>query len=188
MLRMSSCKGQKRHQCEAQFQCPFLWVSRQEGKRTSTVQEAISDRPSLPWVLLLCTLNFSVGKRASLSSEIISSSNLHFPANGLVYSCWIVNGKSCMNQVYGIFPTVDKKGGIPLGKRCVCGGGRSVTGNIKTCSPFCRNHSVPRRHWPPWLEHKKTQAAGKGKPQLRQVLFSTAHINRGSVMKGHYLI
>lgn len=109
MLRMSSCKGQKRHQCEAQFQCPFLWVSRQEGKRTSTVQEAISDRPSLPWVLLLCTLNFSVGKRASLSSEIISSSNLHFPANGLVYSCWIVNGKSCMNQVYGIFPTVDKK-------------------------------------------------------------------------------
>lgn len=119
MLRMSSCKGQKRHQCEAQFQCPFLWVSRQEGKRTSTVQEAISDRPSLPWVLLLCTLNFSVGKRASLSSEIISSSNLHFPANGLVYSCWIVNGKSCMNQVYGIFPTVDKKGGIPLGKRCV---------------------------------------------------------------------
>lgn len=121
MLRMSSCEGQKWHQCESQFQCPFLGVSRQEDKRTSTVQEAVSDRPSLPWVLLLCTLNFSVGKRASLSSEIISSSNLHFPANGLVYSCWIVNGKSCINQVYGVFPTVDKKRGIPLGKRCVCG-------------------------------------------------------------------
>lgn len=165
---------------------PFLWISRQEGKRTSKVQEAISDRPSLPWVLLLCMLNFSVGNRASLSSEIISRSNLHFPANGLVYSCWIVNGKSCMHQVYGIFPTVDKNGGIPLGKRCVCGG--SVTGSIKTCSPFCRNHSVPWRHWPPWLEHKEPQAAWKGKLQLRQVLFSAAHINRGSVMKGHYLI
>lgn len=69
-----------------------------KAKGPTRAQEAISEQPSHPWVLLLCTLNFSVGKRASSSSEIISSSNVHFPTNGLVFSlAKLQTVKSCMS-------------------------------------------------------------------------------------------
>lgn len=54
-----------------------------EGPRPRA-QQTVSDQPRLPWVFLLCMLNFSGGKQTSLSSEIISNGNLHSPTNGPV--------------------------------------------------------------------------------------------------------